>query len=134
MTSSDANKNESLKEGSQPVVISSSGRVAWIKANLQSPCFKVCLLLTAKAVSKRIIGRETTGEKHSDLVHGRGSKFPNMTMQLFARTGTPLVRLTVKMHIEGIALVPCCLQRRKYSSSEIKSKVSLVKRPLYSSL
>jgi hypothetical protein len=49
--------------------IASSGKVAWMKANLQSPCFKVFLLHTAKEVSNRIMGIETTGEKQSALDH-----------------------------------------------------------------
>ena len=73
---------------------------------------KVSTSCTAKAVRRRTIGMETTGEKQSDLVHGLGSRFPSTTIQLLARVGDPLVFLTVKVHIDGMALMLCCLHNR----------------------
>jgi hypothetical protein len=77
--------------GGFTIVKSSSGRDVCIKANLQSPCFMVHLLWTARAARRGTIRMETTGEKQSDLVQGRGSKLPKMTIRLFARVGIPLV-------------------------------------------
>jgi hypothetical protein len=66
------------------MVISFSGRLAWMKANLQLPCLIVCLLCTANAVRRRTMGIDTTGEKQSDFVYGRVSKLPSTMILLLA--------------------------------------------------
>jgi hypothetical protein len=79
------------------------------------------------------MGIETTKEKQSDLVQGLGSRLPRTTVLLLARVGISLVHLIVKVHMGGIALIPCNLHNLKYSSFII-SNVLLEVRPSYSSL
>ena len=48
-------------EGGRMIVISSSGRVDYMKAFLQSPCLRVMWCWTANAANIQTMGRGTTG-------------------------------------------------------------------------